>query len=222
MPSRAEWSASSAGFAGAILRLLASDGRAPAPRRPAARTASGGGFGRGAEPPPNYLVGGEGSENPGLEEPDQPCFARGPLGQIDKCRPSFLERKSRAVASTQETSEECPQHRLVAHDGHRGLARLTAEGGQNRVDAAVGEGRLDAGLDALEGARGNVRGGARAGKRAGQQHVGSVGKAGQTFGSHTELGLALRREGAIVIGNARRPAGDGSSVTNDQEPHGEA
>src|SRR3989442_11649023 len=38
-------------LAGAILRLLASDGGAPAPRRPAARTASGGGFGRGAEPP---------------------------------------------------------------------------------------------------------------------------------------------------------------------------
>jgi hypothetical protein len=77
MPSRAEWSASSAGFAGAILRLLASDGRAlpiqlashvgaPAPgnvlllarrpRRPAARTASGGGFGRGAEPPSEYLA----------------------------------------------------------------------------------------------------------------------------------------------------------------------
>src|SRR6266852_3421027 len=46
-----ERSASSAGFAGAVLRLLASDGGAPAPRRPAARTASGGGFGRGAEPP---------------------------------------------------------------------------------------------------------------------------------------------------------------------------
>src|SRR6266852_6214352 len=50
-PHEQECSASSAGFAGAILRLLASDGGAPAPRRPPARTASGRGFGRGAEPP---------------------------------------------------------------------------------------------------------------------------------------------------------------------------
>src|SRR6266849_3217757 len=50
-PREQERSASSAGFAGAIPRLLASDGGAPAPRRPPARTASGGGFGRGAEPP---------------------------------------------------------------------------------------------------------------------------------------------------------------------------
>src|SRR2546430_6275995 len=50
-PRERKWSASSAGCAGAILRLLASGGGAPAPRRPPARTASGGGFGRGAEPP---------------------------------------------------------------------------------------------------------------------------------------------------------------------------
>src|SRR3989454_3875528 len=54
-PREQECSASSAGFAGAILRLLASDGGAPAPRRPAARPASGGGFGRGAEPPSEEL-----------------------------------------------------------------------------------------------------------------------------------------------------------------------
>src|SRR2546428_11914112 len=54
-PREQECSASSAGFAGALLRLLASDGGAPAPRRPAARTASGGGFGRGAEPPSELL-----------------------------------------------------------------------------------------------------------------------------------------------------------------------
>src|SRR5437667_11642971 len=50
-PHEQECSASSADVAGAILRLLASDGGAPAPRRPPARTAPGGGFGRGAEPP---------------------------------------------------------------------------------------------------------------------------------------------------------------------------
>src|SRR2546425_11522652 len=49
-PHEQECSASSAGFAGAILRLLASDGGAPAPRRPPARTASGGGVGRGRSP----------------------------------------------------------------------------------------------------------------------------------------------------------------------------
>src|SRR5207302_8502962 len=45
-------SASSAGLAGAILRLLPSVGGARAPRRPPARAAAGGGrFGRGGVPP---------------------------------------------------------------------------------------------------------------------------------------------------------------------------
>src|SRR2546426_7541340 len=132
------------------------------------------------------LVGGEGSENPGLEEPDQPCVARGPLGQIDEGRPTFLERKLPAVASTQETSEECPQHRFVADDGDHGLARLLAEGGQNRIDAAVSEGWLDAGLDALEGARGDVGGGTRGGTAAGSQPVSPVATAGRPPARHPE------------------------------------
>src|SRR5437660_11133569 len=57
-PHEQECSASSAGFAGAILRLLASDGGAPAPRRPPARTAPGGGGvpGGGGGPLPGPLA----------------------------------------------------------------------------------------------------------------------------------------------------------------------
>src|SRR6266849_2151862 len=51
-----ERSASSAGFAGALVRLLASDGGAPAPRRPAARPASGEASEGGRSPPPSYLT----------------------------------------------------------------------------------------------------------------------------------------------------------------------
>src|SRR3989442_9810170 len=94
-PHEQECSASSAGVAGAILRLLASDGGAPAPRRPPARTAPGGGFGRGAEPPPSSLAvdvfagGGFGGAGGGpllsqeaLPQPDRPTVGgHGGAGQ---------------------------------------------------------------------------------------------------------------------------------------------
>src|SRR5881392_2633301 len=48
-PGTVRCSASSAGFAGAGVWMLASDGGAPAPRRPAARTASWGEVRKGGE-----------------------------------------------------------------------------------------------------------------------------------------------------------------------------
>ncbi len=88
------------------------------------------------------------------------------------------------------------------------LRELEAGGLVKRtIYAHASQGRLHYGLDVPEGARGDVRSLPRTGQRARQQHVGSPGEAGQSSRGHAELSLALERERALVIRQARRFAG---------------
>src|SRR2546426_5183630 len=138
-------------LAGAILRLLPSDGGAPAPRRPAARTTSGGGFGRGAEPPSELLgarrvpaAARRAALDPAAVFRAAESAAVRPLERAGGLeRATVLQQGLRRLSPALEDGPQVGVQARQVRGAHLHLLKLVGrlvEHGELEVDAAEGEG----------------------------------------------------------------------------------
>ena len=141
------------------------------------------------------------------------------VGQIDQRRTALLERQSPAVAGAEQARQQPGDHRLVADDGHQRVGRLPGQRRDDLGDAAVSQRRLDHGLQASEGAGGDLGCGVGSRQRARQQHVGPVGDPGQAPRGHPEPRTAAWGQRSGVLGHTRRAARHGGGVTDDEQSH---
>src|SRR5207244_2097318 len=98
------------------------------------------------------------SENPRVQEPDETSGTCRTVRKVHERRAALFERKPLRLRGAEHAREQRPEHGLVADERHRRVTWMSRQRREDPVETSAGKRRLDLGLHAPEGPRGDLGG----------------------------------------------------------------